>query len=192
MTSRSTAGRSNGTDGLWTFIFIDMCVFALFFLVFAAERQRLPGLYAASQGMLDEKLAFANTIVLLTSSWAMAEAVQAARAGVLRRSRRCLLAVLGCGLVFCGLKVSEYAAKYQAGIGVTENSFFSLYYFITALHLLHLVGGMLFIRALFGRMGRPGEGPVDIRFVENVGLFWHFVDLLWLFIFPLLYLIGRP
>ena len=184
--------RQSGTEGIWTFIFIDMIVFGLIFLVFASERYRLPTLYAASQTALNEWFAFANPIILLTSSWAMVEAVQAARVGLRSRSRQWLALVLVLGSIFCGLKLWEYWGKYSSGIGFAENSFFSMYYFITLLHLAHLIGAMMFIRGVQTRLGQQSAAFPDIRLIENVGLFWHFVDVLWIFIVPLLYLIGRP
>lgn len=182
--------RLSGTQGIWTFVFIDMLIFSAIFFVFTSERVRLPDIYAQSQALLNGWLAFVNTLVLLTSSWAMVGAVEAWRQGDAKRSRLGLLLVLLLGLLFCILKIVEYWEKYEHGISLIENSFFSIYYFITGVHLLHVAGTLLFIIAIRRRMAAGGDAVPSVPTVENVGLFWHFVDTLWIYIFPLIYLVG--
>lgn len=179
-----------GTTGIWTFIFIDMLVFFAFFLVFASERFRLAEEYARSQTLLNGAIGLVNTLILLTSSWAMIGAVKAWRVGDDIAARNRLAAVAGLAATFCVLKFFEYSAKVSAGIGLLENSFFTFYYLITGLHLLHLLGAVIFILSVRKRMVRGRGDAPSVAFVENVGLFWHFVDTLWVFIFPLLYLVG--
>lgn len=179
-----------GTSGIWTFIFIDMLVFFAFFLVFASERFRLADEYARSQAVLNGGIGLINTLILLTSSWAMIAAVKAWRAGDDGASRRRLAVVVGLAGAFCVLKAVEYYEKAAAGISLIENSFFTFYYLITGLHLLHLLGAIVFILSTRKRMAGSRHDRPSVAFVENVGLFWHFVDTLWVFIFPLLYLVG--
>lgn len=188
---RNEDQRQPGSDGIWTFVFIDMIVFSLIFVVFLSEKWRLPQVYRAGQAHLDFRFGLANALILLTSSLFIAQAVHAARAGqgVVTRGR--LLACLLCAAAFCANKIGEYHAKLAEGLTPAHNSFYSFYFFMTGVHFLHVLGGMVFIAHCLMR-ARAGAGqPGYVVTIENTGLFWHFVDLLWLFIFPLLYLSGR-
>jgi nitric oxide reductase NorE protein len=179
-----------GTTGIWTFIFIDMLVFSALFLVFASERFRLVEEYARSQAVLNGTIGLVNTLILLTSSWVMISAVNAWRAGFDAAARFRFVGVIMLAAAFCVLKVLEYAEKASAGIGLVQNSFFTFYYIITGLHLLHVLGAVIFICSTRARMYSGRADAPSVAFVENIGLFWHFVDTLWVFIFPLLYLVG--
>jgi nitric oxide reductase NorE protein len=190
MTVEST--QPPGTDGLWTFVFIDMLIFLMIFFTFMSERMGHVDLYAASQLRLDELVGLANTLILLTSSWMMVEAVQAARRRDGTRVRRYLGLAWLLGLAFGLSKLAEYSLKIRAGITPATNSFYSFYFFITLVHFLHVIAGMVFIGYCRSQArSRAGTGQY-LTGLENVGLFWHFVDVLWVFIFPLLYLVGRP
>lgn len=179
-----------GTEGIWTFVFIDMIVFSLIFVVFLSEIWRLPAVFAAGRAHLDFLFGLANTLVLLTSSLFMAEAVHAARRGNGAQVRVRLMLCMVCGAAFCVNKVVEYHAKIVAGFTPATNSFYSFYYFVTGAHFLHVIGGLVFVAHCLGRARRDAGDPAYQRTLENTGLFWHFVDLLWLFIFPLFYLAG--
>lgn len=185
------AVRSPGTEGLWTFVFMDMVIFLMIFLTFMIERRQHLDLYAMSQLALDERFGLANTLILLTSSWMVVEAVHAARRHDVTRVERWLTGAWLLGLMFCVSKLIEYTLKIQSGITPAGNSFYSYYFFITIVHFLHVLAGMVFIAyCRFGARTR-GHTKAYVTGLENVGLFWHFVDVLWIFIFPLLYLLGR-
>jgi nitric oxide reductase NorE protein len=179
-----------GTDGLWIFIFIDMIIFLMMFVVYLSERMRLPDVFAASQHQLNAGFGLANALILLTSSWAMVKAVHATRAHQPDRTRLHLTICMGFGALFCINKLVEYYLKIEHGISPATNSFFTFYFVITGLHFAHVLGGMVFIGHCRNQVGAV-DGPRPYhKTLENVGLFWHFVDVLWLFIFPLLYLVG--
>lgn len=185
--------RLPGSEGIWIFVFIDMVVFILIFLVFMGERVRNLELYAASQLHLNELFGLANTLILLASSWMVVEGVQAARAGNERRVAVFLNFAIVLGLLFSLDKLIEYYFKFDEGITLASNQFFTFYFFITFVHFLHVMVGLGFILYFRNRanecvLGRKNE---YIKNLENVGLFWHYVDVLWIFIFPVLYLIGR-
>jgi nitric oxide reductase NorE protein len=184
--------RRPGSEGLWTFVFIDMLVFLLIFVTFMGDRLGKAALYSASQSRLSVSLGLANTLILLTSSWMVVEAVRSARArAALNVSRYLGIAVL-LGVAFIANKIVEYTSKVHGGITPATNAFFSHYFFITFVHLMHVLAGVGFL-GYFRARARAQTGLVVFqRRLENVGLFWHFVDVLWLFIFALLYLIGRP
>jgi nitric oxide reductase NorE protein len=184
--------RAPGSEGLWTFVFIDMVVFQLIFLTFMGDRLGKAALYSASQSQLSVSLGLINTLILLTSSWMVVEAVRAARARDPRHVSR-YLAIAGLlGVAFVGNKIFEYGSKVHDGITPATNPFFSYYYFITFVHLMHVIAGVGFLTYFQSRAKAQTGSPVFQRRLENVGLFWHFVDVLWLFIFALLYLVGRP
>lgn len=180
-----------GTDGLWTFVFMDMVIFLLMFFSFMSERRSHVDLYTASQLQLDELFGFANTLILLTSSWMVVEAVNASRRGSAARVERHLAVALLLGSAFAVSKALEYMLKFRAGINPATNSFFSFYFFITIVHFLHVVAGMICIAYCRRHAGARAGTPRYQAGLENVGLFWHLVDVLWIFIFPMLYLVGR-
>lgn len=179
-----------GTNGIWTFVFIDMIVFSLIFVVFLSEKMRLPTVFAAGQAQLDFRLGLVNALLLITSSLFMAEAVSAVRRGLIERMRINLRAcVLFAGL-FCINKIFEFSKEIYAGYTPAYDSFYSFYYFITGAHFLHALGGMVFITHCLRQPCVEVSQEKFRRKLENTGVFWHFVDLLWFFIFPLLYLSG--
>jgi nitric oxide reductase NorE protein len=179
-----------GTSGIWTFVFIDMVVFFLFFLVYISERLRLSDIFAASQRLLDPFTGLASALFLLTSSWCMVEAVNATRRNAERAAAMYLNFALLLGALFAGNKLIEYSDKFANGLTPVSNGFFTFYFIITGLHFTHVIGGMLFMGHCRMRLSTEIGSPNFRKKMENVGLFWHFVDVLWLFIFPMLYLAG--
>ncbi|MBL0116830.1 MAG: cytochrome c oxidase subunit 3 [Sphingomonadales bacterium] len=183
--------RQPGTNGVWTFVFIDMIVFSLLFIVFLDERWRLPEVFQKAQAGMPFGFGLANTLILLTSSLFMVEAVRAGRAADVAKVRRNLGMALLCGGAFGAIKIAEYAAKIAEGHGPAANSFYSFYFFMTGVHFLHVLGGMIFMGHCLARSTTDISSGYYRRKLENTGLFWHFVDILWLFIFPLIYLVSN-
>jgi nitric oxide reductase NorE protein len=177
-----------GTSGIWTFVFIDMVIFLFLFLVYVTERQRLSATFVESQHTLSPAIGLVNTLALLTSSWLMAEAVHAARRLDHAKIAASLNGALVFGALFVANKLVEYAGKFEAGITPVTNGFFTFYFLITGLHFAHVLGGMVFIMHCRSRLRHEMGETGYLKKLENVGLFWHFVDVLWLFIFPMLYL----
>lgn len=184
------AMRHPGTDGIWTFVFIDMIVFLLLFTVFLEEKLRLPAVFAAGQAQLNVVFGLVNALLLLTSSMFMAEAVHSARAGKGSQTRLKLRLAMLLGALFIGNKLFEFAEKLSSGHTPASSVFFSFYFIVTGMHFLHVLGGMIFIGHCQARAVQDVSQLDYVLKLENVGLFWHFVDLLWLFIFPLIYLAG--
>lgn len=177
-----------GSDGIWTFVFMDMVVFSMLFFVYLSEKIRLPGVFSSGQNELNVFFGLANTLILLTSSWAIFEAVAEARRGNGMQSKRWLSVCLGFGFLFSINKVIEYWSKVNHDITPATNSFFAFYFLITGLHFTHVLGGMGFILHCRANAESETKCPAYLRRLESTGLFWHFVDVLWVFIFPLLYL----
>lgn len=167
-----------------------MTIFLMIFITFMGDRLRHVEVYTRSQAGLNEVFGFANTLILLTSSWMVVIAVDAARAGAARRVRRYLGLAWMLGLAFSVDKCIEYYAEIARGITPAANPFYSYYFFITAAHFGHVLAGMLFIAYCRSRSRAAGTESYQTG-LENVGLYWHMVDVLWVVIFPVLYLVGR-
>ncbi|MGQ0621942.1 MAG: cytochrome c oxidase subunit 3 [Panacagrimonas sp.] len=179
--------RATVESGLWVFILGDMTLFGAFFVGFGWQAQSDPALFAASARELLIGIGGVNTLVLLTSSLFVVAAVRAMNAGEFRPAAQAIAAALACALVFAALKVTEYVAEVGAGYTPGTNLFFTYYFVLTGIHLLHvLIGAVLLFTAW---RGLHAETPsVSPRFVEGAGIYWHMVDLLWVVLFPLLYI----
>ena len=176
--------------GIWTFIAADCAGFAIFFIVFMSERLKQPALFDASARLLDIPLGLANTLILISSSWLVALAITAADAGRFQSAKRLLVGGLAVGGGFAILKIAEYHAKLAAGITPTSNGFFTLYFILTGIHFLHYVIGLVVLVAMIAALHRPkAESSGGLPWLEAGALYWHMVDLLWLFLFPMLYLL---
>ncbi len=183
--------RSPGTEGIWTFVFIDMIIFLLIFFTFMMERMRQLDVYVTSQTKLNEFFGLSNTLILLTSSWLVVEAIQSVRKLNVKKAGLYLNGALLFGMAFSVNKIIEYSSKLSVGITPATNAFFSFYYFITIVHFLHVIVGMLIILYFRFKVKSALTSKTYLPGLENIGLFWHYVDILWIFIFPLLYLVGR-
>jgi nitric oxide reductase NorE protein len=187
--SSGRPARLPGDSGVWAFIIADMGAFAVFFLIFTLGRMAAPALYESSRQHLNVNLGALNTLILLTSSLFMARAVEAARAGVRGAVIRNLLLTILIGSGFAVTKIIEYAAKTGAGIGLTTNEFFTYYFVFTGIHFLHFLIG---IGVLVIMLVKAQRDALDAKFrtwIESVGCYWHMVDLLWIMLFPMIYLL---
>jgi nitric oxide reductase NorE protein len=177
-----------GEAGVWIFILGDMLVFALFFAVFVFYRGQNPELYLQGQATLNSNYGALNTMLLLTSSWFVVLAVGAARKSM--RMPAFLLFALAflCGAGFATVKVLEYSEKINAGIGLTTSDFYMYYFIFTGLHFFHVLIGMTALLFMCGIARRGISKPSDLAILEGGASYWHMVDLLWIILFPLLYL----
>ena len=183
---------SSSFPSIWTFIAIDCTSFGLFFAVFMWERMPQAALFDSSAGLLDVRFGLANTLVLITSSYLVALAVAAARRGDLHDVRRKLGLGMGVGAAFAVLKLTEYSLKIAGGITPQTNAFFGYYFGLTGVHFVHYTAGMIVLAVMLGRARRaPSIDPGLTSLMISGGIFWHMVDLLWVFLFPMLYLLGR-
>ena len=166
-----------------------MFVFAMLFVGFMVDRNEEKEIFNASSAALNVELGLFNTIVLLTSGLFMVFAVNAGRRHDRKWVQIWVLLAFVVGAAFGIAKIFEYADKFSHGISMVTNNFYMFYYALTGAHLLHFLGGM---GALLVLLFKTRKQDVDEAFfvnIEAVGLYWHMVDLLWLFIFPLLYLL---
>lgn len=186
---RKTAlrARSPGEPAMWFFVIGDLWIFTCYFACYAFDRGQDPVGFLQGQQSLSQGIGVFNTILLLTSSLLIAFFVQAARAGAIKQASRWLLLGGGCGVAFLIVKVSEWYMKISAGLPQDSDPFFVYYFVFTGLHFLHVCLGLV-ILALVLRALNEAESP-PIAFVESGAIYWHFVDLLWIIIFALLYLL---
>jgi nitric oxide reductase NorE protein len=180
--------RPKPAPGILTFIAADTANFILFFGYFMVQRMQQPVLFARSAAMLDIRLGLLNTLILITSGWLVALSVEAARAGDSAGMRRRLLCAIGVGLCFGIVKAIEYGVKIAHGLTPQTDAFFTFYYVFTGVHLLHYAIGIALLVATLVRARRIDTGFVG--WIESCALFWHMVDLLWVFLFAMLYLQG--
>jgi cytochrome c oxidase subunit III len=202
----------SATLGMWTFLATEVMFFGGLFAAFCVYRFTDPSAFALACRQLDILMGTINTFVLLTSSLTMALAVRAGQTGDRKEQIRYVLATMVLATVFLGIKASEYYEEYEknlvpgAGFQATALNippdapplvvkqtelFFVFYFFMTGLHAFHMVIG-LGLMAWMIALARRGRFTTQyFTPLENVGLYWHFVDMVWVFLFPLLYLIDR-
>jgi nitric oxide reductase NorE protein len=176
--------------GLWLFVLGDMTVFGWFFLVFMWERRRDEGLFVRSSAALYQPIGVVNTLVLLVSSLLVVLALHAHRVGRRPSAIRYLGGAGLCAVTFAGLKAVEYTLEIQAGHTPTENTFFLFYFALTGIHLVHVLVGALLLGGWWRVARRDNSWSRDRLFVESAAVYWHMVDLLWIVIFTLVYLVG--
>ena len=195
--------REASSLGMWLFLVTEVMFFGGFFLAYIVYRSRWPHDFALASHHLNVTLGGVNTAILIASSLTMALAVRSAQLARRKATVLFLLATLLFGLGFLGIKAVEYQDKFahhlvpgphfqidgDADPGHAE-MFFNLYFGMTGLHAAHMVVGAglvlwLMFPAWKGRFDAEYHNPVEV-----VGLYWHFVDIIWIFLFPLLYLIG--
>lgn len=189
-TAQATARRVPGENGTWVFLFGDMLVFGTFFATFMVERAKAPEVFDASRKTLHTGVGLTNTLVLLTSSLCVVIALGALRSGVRHNARSAVLAAMVCGGIFVLLKVFEYHSLATHGHGVGANHFYLYYFILTGVHLFHVCVGMAVLTFLLTQTRRHGLSETRMAVVEGGACFWHLVDLLWVLLFPLLYLVA--
>jgi nitric oxide reductase NorE protein len=179
-----------GEPGMWVLLFGDMAVFTVLFAVYLHQRGQETELFAQSQGQLNRTFGALNTLVLLFSSLLVVLATRAIRKDDARRyAHRLTLAGIGVGACFVVIKALEYHEKIAAGITPSTNEFFMYYFVLTGLHLAHVIVGLGALLALSRLARHPAPTGMHIAFFEGGACFWHMVDLLWIVIFPLLFLV---
>jgi nitric oxide reductase NorE protein len=171
-----------GEPIMWILIASELLVFGAGLAAFLGARALDPETFAAGQAQLDRVAGALNTLVLVTSGFCAAVAVRRAEAGQPGATRAWLGAAAALGFAFLLIKAVEYADKAAAGIGIETDAFFTFYYLLTGFHALHVVAGMV-ILGLVAIRPRPAN-------VETGAQFWHMVDLVWVLLFPVVYLLA--
>ena len=176
--------------GIWAFLATELLLFGGLFTVYTVFRISYPDLFHLQHLKLNRLLGALNTFLLLTSSLSMAVGIAAIRQGRQRILKIALSVTLALAAGFLCIKYFEWSEDFSRGLFPDSNLFFGLYFMMTGLHGVHVFFGMVVMVWLLIRT-RRGEFSSDYNSpVEVTGLYWHFVDLVWIYLFPLLYLIG--
>lgn len=190
--------------GMWLFLAQEILFFSGIFVAYGIFRVHYPEAFSVGSHLLDWRLGGLNTVVLLFSSLTAVLAVRSARLGQQRATGNYLLATIVCAFIFLVVKYFEYAAKFDHGYlpghffhphGDIElpyhvRSFFGIYFMATGVHGLHVVIGIGYFIYLFVKNRRGAFSPAYNTPVDMGALYWHLVDLIWIYLFPLLYLID--
>ena len=175
--------------GVWLFVFADMCIFAMYFGVFVWEKKLNPAMFAEGQATLSTQFGGLNTVVLIISSFFVAKAVHSARKLNIDAYRRFIKLTIFCGLTFLCVKFVEYSDKFSAGFDIATNEFYRNYFSFTGFHLLHVILGLSLLTWLLFSVKTTEQLKESNQTSESVGLYWHMVDLLWVVLFSLIYLV---
>jgi cytochrome c oxidase subunit III len=193
----------SSTLGMWLFLATEVMFFGGLFMAYILYRVWYPEAWVEGSLELDIRLGGLNTAVLIGSSLTMAFAVRAAQTGFPRATVNWLLLTMVLGFVFLIVKYFEYSHKFHVGhvpginfVWEGPNArqveiFFSVYFMMTGLHALHMVIGFVLLAVIAWMAHRRRFSPEWYTPVEMSGLYWHFVDIVWIFLFPLLYLVNR-
>ncbi len=176
-----------GDLAIWVFILAELGAFAAFFGAYAFTRMNNVEMFNHYQLTLDKSAALINTFALITSSYFVVRAVAAIRDDNARQCVRWLLAALLMGALFLVVKSNEYVHHIEAGIRLSTNRFYMFYLSLTFFHFMHVIMGMVILAAVAVKAKRGGYSAAQHVGVETGASYWHMVDLVWLILFPLVY-----
>ena len=176
-----------GDLAIWIFILAELAVFAIFFAAYAFARLGELELFVAHQQNLNTRLALINTLALITSSYCVVRAVGRIRADAAGGCIRWLSAALALGGLFLSVKTIEYAHLFAEGVSLSTNTFYTFYLSLTFFHFLHVVMGMVILAAVAVKAAQGRYSRDQHTGVETGASYWHMVDLVWLILFPLVY-----
>lgn len=193
-------GNEGARLGMWLFILTEFFLFFGTVIVYVFLRYRYSGAFSSASRALDLDIGTLNTLILITSSLTMALSVSYLRRCAKKAAVYLLVLTFALGGTFLFNKYFEWAAKIAAGIypgsssisahGTGEGLFYGLYFFMTGLHGLHVVAGMVVLAVMAVKAARGSVSQNNPVALENTGLYWHAVDVVWIFLFPLFYLVG--
>ena len=187
---RPDTGLTNPKLGIWLFLASEVMLFGSLFSAYALLRSGSPA-WPDQSAVLSVPLATLNTVILISSSITMVLAWVAAKAGLLPRFRLYMGLTLLLGAGFMVVKAIEYGDKFSHGLLPSTNNFLGLYFTMTGVHAIHVLAGMVVNAYLLGPGSRLFRTD-PVRFtnrIEIAGVYWHFVDVVWIFLFPVLYLL---
>jgi heme/copper-type cytochrome/quinol oxidase subunit 3 len=189
MTTPTNTGIPNGKLGMWVFLASEVMLFGAFISSYVILRTGSANFIVPAKEMLGVPLATLNTFVLITSSVTMVLALDAIQKGDQRGLIRNLIITIILAFCFLGIKSYEYPHKWHEGITISSGLFGSFYFTLTGLHMLHVLGGIGFLFYILYNAKKGKYSPQEYARVEYAGLYWHFVDLVWVILFPIFYLL---
>lgn len=183
----------SGDFGVWIIIYIELITFGIFFVGFAISRRSNIDLFNSSQLLLDQRFGFVNTLLLITSSFFILKAIHIIKYINLHNKTHTasayILGAIGFGIIFLFIKMFEFYDKYEQGLNLSTNTFFMFYFILTMFHFMHVVLGIIILYNLFINTKKGLYTPSNCRGLESGAVYWHMVDLLWIILFPLIYII---
>ncbi len=185
----TNTGISNAKLGTWSFLASEVMLFGGLISAYIILRSGSSQFFVPPRAMMGVPLATLNTFVLISSSVTMVLAIAAIQVGNVQKLKRFLLCTIGGGGIFLMIKAYEYNHKWHEGITISGSLFGSFYYTLTGLHMVHVVGGMALLSYIYWQASRGDFTAASHDRVECTGLYWHLVDLVWVLLFPILYLL---
>jgi nitric oxide reductase NorE protein len=176
-----------GDLAIWVFILAELLAFGVFFTTYVVTRMKNVPLFDEMQLTLDRNAGALNTILLITGSWCVARSVAAIKLDHGKASARWLLWGILAGAGFLAVKVFEYSAKFAAGVNLATNTFYMFYLSLTFFHFMHVILGMVILLAVWLKAHKGGYSAADHHGLETGASYWHMVDLVWIVLFPLVY-----
>ena len=179
--------RFPGDPDMWVFVVVESLVFTSYFCIYLYARTQHEQAFLEAQSALALGLGVVTTTVLLTSSWAIAGCVERTRAGDYAAARRKALVTVGLGATFLALKIAEWVHLIRDGHTFTSSDFMQHYFFLTSIHAVHLVIGFVVLGVLVRQLSDPRRRSHQT--IETCATYWHTVDLYWVIIFALVYVV---
>jgi len=176
-----------GDLAIWIFIFAELSVFGILFLAFAFARKYNLEMFNEGQLALVKTYGALNTLVLITSSYFVVNAVNAIKSNLSKYCSRWLFAALFTGSIFIIIKLIEYKEKFAAGYDLDTNVFFMFYFILTFFHFMHVILGMIILTVVAIKAHKGEYSSQNYTGVETGASYWHMVDLVWVILFPLVY-----
>ena len=181
---------------LWMLIYIELFTFGILFISYAFMRKSNEALFNHSQTLLNPTSGYINTLLLLTASYCLVKAVNSIKKmkpdtleRVSKVASKWLLFAIICALSFLVIKGGEFAHLFSQGITLSTNTFFMFYLLLTGFHFMHVLLGIVILFNTYQKTKRQGYSEKDHLGIESTGAYWHMVDLLWIILFPLIYII---
>ncbi|QSZ42795.1 cytochrome c oxidase subunit 3 family protein [Sulfurimonas aquatica] len=181
-----------GDFGVWIIVYVELVTFGALFLGYAFSRRLEVELFNESQLLLDQRFGFVNTIILITSSYFVVKAVESIQLKDRDKANyitsRWLLGAMGLGSFFIINKIVEFMQKSEQGIDLSTNTFFMFYIMLTVFHFMHVLLGLIVLFNMQKKAKNGGYTLEDYRGLQTGAIYWHLVDLLWIVLFPLIYI----
>jgi len=178
-----------GDFGIWIIIYVELVTFGALFLGYAFSRRLEIELFNESQLLLNQQTGFINTLVLITSSWFVVQSVKLIKQGQSKEiAARWLLSAIAMGFIFIMIKSMEFSDKFEQGINLSTNTFFMFYLLLTVFHFLHVVLGIVILFTLYQNTKKSKYTQDSHEGLLTGASYWHMVDLLWIVLFPLVYI----
>lgn len=181
-----------GDFGIWIVIYVELVSFAALFIGYAFARRNELELFNESQLLLNQETGFINTLLLITSSWFVVKALEAIKLKDSKKAKehssKWLLGAMILGIFFMIIKIFELRSKYSEGINLSTNTFFMFYIMLTFFHFLHVLLGLIILFNVRQNTKKGMYTSTNFQGMETGALYWHLVDLLWIVLFPLVYI----